>query len=177
MSALIPSSLTGGFLDPTRVNATGSGSIAGQFAPFGGINIPSSTELQTFLTSGIFRLTEPKVSAGLFERVRQNISQALQLGRTQRVELGLASIDISQALSEQVAIREQQLARTQEQIRNQSIALGQINERLSRQVTELGQSIGGFDPVKFFTDNPIIGGIGIGGLLVGGVVLLILLRR
>lgn len=134
------------------------------------------TELETFLTSGIFKLTEPKIGIDLFERVRQNISQAFQFGAAQRVELGLASIDISQALSEQVAIREQQLARTQEQIRNQSIALGQINERLSRQVTELGQSLGGFDPVKFFTDNPVIGGIGIGGLLVGGVVLLLVLR-
>jgi len=48
-------------------------------------------------------------------------------------------------------------------------------------VTELGESLkgisaGGFDPIKFFTDNPLIGGIGIGGLLVGGVVLLLVLR-
>jgi len=109
------------------------------------------------------------------ETFRESVSTQSLLG------LGQASIDISQALSEQVQIREEQRVKTQEQIRNQSIALGQVNERLSRQVTELGESLkgistGGFDPIKFFTDNPLIGGIGIGGLLVGGVVLLLVLR-
>ncbi len=84
--------------------------------------------------------------------------------------LGQASIDISQALSEQVIIREQQRTFDQEALKNTQIVLGQINERLSRQVTELGESLKDvsatdFDPVKFFTDNPLIGGIGIGGLL------------
>lgn len=95
--------------------------------------------------------------------------------------LGQASIDISQALSEQVTIREQQRAFDQEALRNTQIAIGQINERVSRQLIELGESFkgistAGFDPIKFFTDNPLIGGIGIGGLAVGGVILLLLLR-
>ena len=100
---------------------------------------------------------------------------------TNLLGLGQASIDISGALSEQVQIREEQRVKTQEQISNLAIATGQINERLSQQVTELGESLKGisaeaFDPIKFFTDNPLIGGIGIGGLLVGGVVLLLVLR-
>lgn len=122
------------------------------------------TTLQTFLFSGTLPPSQ-------FEAVTtRNL-----LG------LGQASIDISQALSEQVAIREQQRTKDNEALQNTQIALGQINERLSRQVTELGQLFGGitatgFDPLKFLTDNPLIGGIGIGGLLVGGVVLLVLLR-
>lgn len=97
--------------------------------------------------------------------------------------LGQASIDISGALSEQVAIREQQLAKTQEAIRNQQLLTESINERLSGQVTELGKAFSGlsggngFDPIKFFTDNPLIGGIGIGGLAVGAVVLLLVLKK
>ena len=95
--------------------------------------------------------------------------------------LGGAAVDISGALSEQVTIREQQRAFDQEALRNTQIQLEGINERLSRQVTELGQSLqggaAGFDPIKFFTDNPLIGGIGIGGLAVGAVVLLLVLRR
>lgn len=123
------------------------------------------TNLQTFLFSG-----------QLPETFRESIVTQNLLG------LGQASIDISGALSEQVTIREQQRARTQEQIRNQSIAIGEINERVSRQLIELGDSLGGistggFDPIKFFTDNPLFAGISIGGLLVGGVVLLLLLRR
>ncbi len=97
-------------------------------------------------------------------------------------ELGQASLDISGALSEQVAIREEQLARTQEAIRNQQIFTDEVNQRLSQQVTELGQSLGdigqgGFDPLKFFTDNPLLGGIGIGGLAVGAVVLFLLIKK
>jgi len=95
--------------------------------------------------------------------------------------LGQASIDISAALSEQVAIREQQLARTQESIRNQQLSQNVINEQFTKTFGELTKSVGDIgkgdsDPLKFLTDNPLIGGIGIGGLLVGGVVLLVLLR-
>ena len=109
------------------------------------------------------------------ETFRQAVTTTNLLG------LGQASIDISSALSEQVTIREQQLARTTEAIRNQRIFTESINERLSQQITALGKSFGDintqqFDPIKFFTDNPLIGGIGIGGLLVGGVILLIALR-
>jgi len=110
------------------------------------------------------------------ETFRESVTSRNLLG------LGEASIDISNALSQQVAIREEQLARTQEAIRNQQILTDSINERLSRQTTQLGESLkdlstSTFDPIKFFTDNPLIGGIGIGGLVVGGVVLLILLKR
>lgn len=95
--------------------------------------------------------------------------------------LGEASKTISDALNEQIIIREQQRSADNEALQNQAIALGQVNERLSSQVTELGKSLGdigsGANPLKFLTDNPLIGGIGIGGLAVGGIVLLLLLRR
>jgi len=99
--------------------------------------------------------------------------------------LGEASLDISKALNEQITIREQQRAKDLESLRNQQIFTDTINERLSGQVTQLGASLtelsgattGGFDPLKFFTDNPLIGGIGIGGLAVGAVVLLLVLRK
>lgn len=99
--------------------------------------------------------------------------------------LGEASKTISDAVNQQIIIREQQQARTQEAIRNQQLFTESVNQRLSGQVTQLGQSLTqlssatgtGFDPIKFFTDNPLIGGIGIGGLAVGAVVLLLVLRR
>jgi len=125
------------------------------------------------LTRSIF----PTATTGITQFIQEQSQDIVNL-----FKLGAASVDISGALSEQVQIREAQLARTQEQIRNQNIAVEQINERLSRQVTQLGESITdlsrgqAFDPIKFFTENPIIGGIGIGGLLVGGAVLLIALR-
>ena len=166
MSALIPSSLTGGFLEGT----------SGPAPP---------TALETFLTpgtpGGIFEIQAPKVTTDSFNRFLTSISSVFTATTQERELLGRASVDISQALSEQVAIREQQRAVDQEALRNTQINIEQINERLSQQVVELGQSLtgfstGGFDPIKFFTDNPLIGGIGLGGLLVGGAVLLLVLR-
>lgn len=144
------------------------------------------TALETFLTAGtpggIFDIQAPKLSTDLFQRFNEGLSSILTGFTQERQLLGEASIDISQALSEQVTIREQQRVFDQEALRNTQIVVGQINEKLSRQVTELGESLkgistGGFDPIKFFTDNPLIGGIGIGGLVVGGIVLLLVLRR
>ena len=84
------------------------------------------TALETFLTpgtpGGIFDLQAPKLSTDLFQRFNQSLSSILTGFTQERQLLGEASIDISQALSEQVQIREEQRARTQEAIRNQSIA-------------------------------------------------------
>ena len=98
------------------------------------------------------------------------------------IGLGEASLDISKALNENITIREQQRAIDIETVSNQQIQINQLNERLSRQVQELGEALknigsGGFDIIKFFTDNPIFAGIGIGGLAVGGVVLFLVLKR
>jgi len=158
-----------------------SGAFLKAAGPTGFSLLPAETQVsaaeviaeRAALTRSIF----PTGTTGVTQFIQQQSQDIVNL-----FKLGQASVDISGALSEQVQIREQQLSRTQEQIRNQGIAVGQINERLSRQVTELGQSISqlstgeAFDPIKFFTENPIIGGIGIGGLLVGGLVLLIALR-
>jgi len=140
--------------------------------------------LENFLTTTIFTLqsSEPKVTTELFDRFTTSLSSVFTAASQERVLLGEASIDISQALSEQIAIREQQRVRDNEALQNTQIAIGQINERLSTQITELGDafkdlSVSSFDPIKLLTDNPIIGGIGIGGLAVGAIVLLLLLRR
>jgi len=137
----------------------------------------TTRQLESLSNFFLPQLNVPTVSADLFARVRDNLSQTFsefrdifQLQATQLVGLGQASIDISGALSEQVAIREEQKARIEEQLRNQQIAINAISEGQAGSVT-------GFDPIAFFTENPLIGGIGIGGLAVGAIVLLLLLRR
>lgn len=159
---IIHSSLIGGFLTGTTTD-TGQ-TITGQTGD-------SSASFQQ--AANIFQniLSGVGLPQTTFERVT---SENL-------IGLGEASIDISKALSEQVEIRERQRAVDNEALQNTQIVLGQVNERLSTQVQSLGKSIedlsrGQFDPVKFFTDNPIIGGIGIGGLLIGGVILLVALK-
>ncbi len=97
------------------------------------------------------------------------------------IGLGQASIDISSALNENITIRENQRAIDVEAVKNQQIQINVLNERLSGQVSSLGESLSkitteGFEPIKFLTDNPLVGGIGIGGLAVGGIVLLLLLK-
>jgi len=92
--------------------------------------------------------------------------------------------DLSKSINEQITIRENQRAADQEQVRNQQIAQTSINEQftnsladLSKSLGDIGKGGGDFDPIKFFTDNPLIGGIGIGGLAVGAVVLFLLIKR
>ncbi len=92
-----------------------------------------------------------------------------------------ASKNISDALNENITIREDQRAADQEAFRNQQILQNTINEGFTTSLGDLSKALGdigkgGFDPIKFFTDNPLIGGIGIGGLAVGAVVLLVLLK-
>jgi len=105
----------------------------------------------------------------------------------EQVQVPLFNLDqatkgLSDAINEQITIRENQRAADQEQVRNQQIAQTSINEQFTTSLGDLSKSLGdigkgGFDPIKFFTDNPLIGGIGIGGLAVGAVVLLVLLRK
>jgi len=112
---------------------------------------------------------KPKVSFDLFDRVRENLSGAFQIAGEQRELLGQASVDISKALGEQVTIRETQRAETLGLI-------GEINKRLSGQVTALGETGKGLDPLKFLTDNPLLLGLSAGGIAVGAIVLIILLK-
>jgi len=163
---------TGGFLDtittsPIVTGLTGTATISG------------TSTIQATLSESFAQaraILDNILSGGeLPETFRESVTTANLLG------LGQASIDISQALSEQVAIREEQLARTQESIRNNQILQTNINEQFTKAFGDLSNSLGdigkgGFDPIQFFTDNPLIGGIGIGGLLVGGVVLFLVLK-
>lgn len=108
-------------------------------------------------------------------RTQQGIQKAL-------AGLGQASLDISSALNEQITIREQTISKTTEALKNQQLFTQSVQEKLNQDIAGLTKSIsdlgkGGFDPIKFFTDNPLIGGIGIGGLAVGAVVLLLLIKR
>lgn len=125
------------------------------------------------LTRSIF----PTGTTGLTEFIKQ---QSLDI--TNLFKLGSASVDITTALNEQITIREDQLARTQESIRNNQILQTNINESFTNTLGDISNALGdigkgGFDPIKFFTDNPLLGGIGVGGLLVGGVVLFLVLKR
>ena len=66
-------------------------------------------------------------------------------------------------------------------MKNTQIVVSHINEILHRQVQERGEALSNigssdFNPIKFYTDNPLIGCIGIGGLAVGAVVLLLVLK-
>jgi len=109
------------------------------------------------------------------ETFRQSVTSTNLIG------LGEASNNLSTAINEQITIRENQRATDNEAAQNRQIAQTSINEGFTTSLGDLTKSLGdigkgGFDPIKFLTDNPIIGGIGIGGLLVGGVVLLVVLK-
>ena len=133
----------------------------------------------TFVTTDVLR---PSIIQDSTSIILENLKKSFfDVTRFNLLALGEASLDISQALNENITIREQQRAIDVERVSNQQIQINQLNERLSKQVQELGDALkdigsGGFDPIKFFTDNPIFLGLGIGGLAVGGVVLLLVLR-
>ena len=138
-----------------------------------------TTTSTTFVTTDVLR---PSIVPGRTQAIIDNLKKSFfDVTRLNLIGLGEASVDISKALNEQITIREQQRAIDVETVSNQQIQINQLNERLSRQVQELGDSLkdigsGGFDPIKFFTDNPLFLGLGVGGLAVGGVVLFLVLR-
>ena len=134
----------------------------------------------TFVTTDVL---SPSIVSGSTQTIIDNLKNSFfDLTRLNLIGLGEASIDISKALNEQITIREDQRKIDVEQANNLQLQINTLNERVSVQLTELGDSLkdigsGGFDPIKFFTDNPLIGGIGIGGLAVAGVVLFLVLKR
>jgi len=108
-------------------------------------------------------------------RTQQGIQKAL-------AGLGEASLDISSALNEQITIREQQIDRINESLRNQQIFTTSVQEQTTKGLADITTAIsdvgkGGFDPLQFIQDQPLLSGIGVGGLAVGAVILLLLLRR
>ena len=162
----------GGFLDQGGVD-TGSTGLFGDRTVTG--TATSDATLSDSFQSAKTILDNILAGIGL------PLTQRQQTTDTNLINLGFASLDISKALNEQVTIRENQLARTQESIRNNQILQTNVNESFTKTLGDISKSLsdigkGGFDPIKFFTDNPLIGGIGIGGLLVGGVVLLVVLK-
>jgi len=163
---------TGGFLDSINISPIVPGLT-------GAATITGTSTIQATLSDSFAQaraILDNILSGGeLPETFRESVVTTNLLG------LGQASIDISKALNEQVAIRENQLARTQEAIRNNQLAQNSINEAFTTTLGDIGKSIsdigqGGFDPIKFVTDNPLLGGIGIGGLAVGAVVLFLVLK-
>lgn len=100
---------------------------------------------------------------------------------TNLLALGDASKNITDALNEQITIRENQRAADNDAFLNQQILQTNINEGFTNALGDITKSLGdigkgGFDPIKFLTDNPLIGGIGIGGLAVGAVVLFLVIK-
>ncbi len=167
------SSLTGGFLSQPVTTPTGTGL-------FGTSTAFTSTEAiipQSERITSVFDSLQDSTN-----RILEGINNSfLRVTERNLIGLGEASLDISSALNENITIREEQRKIDVEQVENQQIQINVLNERLSKQVSELGESLsnigsGGFDPIGFLTDNPLLGGIGIGGLLVGGVVLFLVLR-
>ena len=158
--------------------------VSGKLSQPSNVTFQSSAFLEslkgtTFVKTDVL---SPSIVPGSTQTIIDNLKKSFfDVTRLNLIGLGEASVDISKALNEQITIREQQRAIDVEAVSNQQIQINQLNERLSKQVSELGQALsnlgsGGFDPIKFLFDNPIFAGIGIGGLAVGGVVLLLVLK-
>ena len=134
----------------------------------------------TFVTTDVLR---PSIIQDSTSIILENLKNSFfDLTRFNLLALGAASEDISFALNENLTRIETDRKIDVERVSNQQIQINQLNERLSKQVQELGDALknigsGGFDLIKFLTDNPLIGGIGIGGLAVAGVVLFLVLKR
>ena len=109
----------------------------------------------------------------------------LQINNRNLENLGLASLDISKALNDNIAIREKQREETFASINGLADIVASINERVSGQLQDLGQAVtdvskaqdGTGNPLDFMFKNPILFGLGAGGLAVAGVALLLVLRR
>jgi len=166
---------TGGFLD-TIVSQSSLETAAAALQP---ATVTGTATIQSTLSESFLQakaILDNILSGGeLPETFRENVTTFNLLA------LGEASKDITDALNEQITIRENQRAIDQEAFTNQQILQTSINEGFTNALGDISKGFsdigkGGFDPIKFFTDNPLIGGIGIGGLLVGGVVLLVLLK-
>jgi len=170
---------TGGFLDqiatsPLVTGLTGTRTVTGE-SFLTGIAVTGGVE-SGLSTRRILNRIQDIVDRNLLQSTQfqfENIFVPLgQLGQNQET--------LSSALNEQITIREEQSAKAFEAISNNQILQNSINEQLTKSLSDIGKSLGegtgGFDFIKFFTDNPLIGGIGIGGLLVGGVVLFLVVR-
>ena len=175
--ALNLDSLTGGFISGTTRN-TGQ-TITGQEVLQSDKGAQQNLfNFQDFLSGG-----------------RNNPQSASQNINTNLLNLGQASRDLSKGLNQQIEIRETQRAETFGAINSLANITGEINQRLSSQVTALGQSqsqgsssqgeeniLGKFgaDIQELFTGNRdfLANPFGSTALLVGGgIVLFLLLRR
>jgi len=156
----------GGFLDQINTSPI----VTGLFGT--STVITTASGIPVLQTERLNRITESAATSTRDILQRQNITQLL----------GQASVDVTNALSENIQIREDQRARDNEAVANQQIQINQINERLSGQVTDLGQSLedlasGASNPLEFLTQNPLFLGLGIGGIAVGAIVLLLLIKK
>ena len=95
------------------------------------------------------------------------------------IGLGKASVDISEAVGEQIRIREQQKQAAESSRQQLREDFEETKGILSEQVVNLGKipaAGSGFDPIGFFTNNPLLLGLSAGGLAVGGIALLLLIK-
>ena len=119
--ALNLDSLTGGFISGTKRN-TGQ-TITGQEVLQSDKGAQQNLfNFQDFLSGG-----------------RNNPQSASQNVNTNLLNLGQASRDLSKGLNQQIEIRETQRAETFGAINSLANITGEINQRLSSQVTALGQ--------------------------------------
>ncbi len=172
----------GGFIEGTTTD-TGQ-TITGQFVPISIFDNPDSgfksslSILNNILNSGLDKLGNRIPNTGA-QGIPVSAAEALQ--NFNLIGLGDASRDITSALNEQITKREEQRAKDQEAARNRQIAQTNINEGFTNALGDISKSLGdfgkgGFDPLKFLDDFPLLGGIGIGGLAVGAVVLLLVIK-
>ena len=174
-SDTLPSASTGVFSNFAETFAASGGQAA--------IDADTRTVTERFLSNVPSYISSGQSTQDIIERIKER-TMALgllsfdtqSLIHSNLIGLGEASVDISEALNRQIEIRDAQ--RGGQQVFNKTIAdyANEINERLSSQVVALGEGGEGFDPIKFFTDNPLLLGISAGGLAVGGIALALLLR-
>jgi len=161
--------LTGGFLAPEDLPDPGISPID--------FHITNPPDLGTLKESFaiIAEQNEPKVSTDLFERIRTNINKAFDSAREERETLGGKSLDLEKSINEQIDVRESQRAET-------FGFIDKINTRISDELIKLGDTTkdsGGkpFGFISDFVNNPILLGLGTTGLIVGGIVLILLLKK
>jgi len=163
--------LTGGFLDTINPNPDVIGLFGTRTKT--GTATRQATKSQNFISS---KLTFDNILKGTLPTPQAPFNIATNRNL---IQLGLDTTALGQSTIDRFAETE----RNKEDITGLKSFVNEINDRLSGQVTDLGDSLGdqGGDPLGDFIqglkDNPLLAGLGTGALIAGGVVLFLVLRR